>query len=125
MQEISYQKIFDCLLPVLPDDWKKAVFYAEYSEGSYSMKYYVDSGDGDYIDCFSTGISKSRIIHAFLEIDKEIAPIRNSLSTKDLWSVMTLTVSSSGEFNADYDYEQVTDSIEYFRKWETRYLRKQ
>ena len=52
MKEISYQSIFDILQEILPDDWHKVVFYAEYGESSYSMKYFVDTGDGQYTDCF-------------------------------------------------------------------------
>ena len=77
MKDITYQSIFNTLQEVLPDNWHKVVFYAQYSENSYSMKYFVDTGDGQYTDCFNLkDIHKQDIIKAFAVIDSQIMPIR-------------------------------------------------
>lgn len=124
MREISYQGIFNTLQEILPDDWHKVVFYAQYGENSYSMKYFVDSGDGVYTDCFKLkGISKRDIIKAFAVIDSQIMPIRKELSKKDTWSVMTLVVDDECNFKADYEYEDIfEDSIGYYQRWKEKYL---
>ena len=125
MKDIPYQSIFNTLQEVLPDDWHKVVFYAQYGENSYSMKYFVDSGDGVYTECFKLkGISKKDIIKAFAVIDSQIMPVRKELSKKDTWSVMTLVVDDTGNFKADYEYNDISEnSIEYYQNWKEKYLK--
>ena len=125
MREISYQCIFNTLQEILPDDWHKVVFYAEYDESSYSMKYFVNSGDGQYTDCFKLkGIPKREIIKAFAVIDSQIMPVRKELSKKDTWYVMTLIVDDEGNFKADFEYEDISeDSIGYYQRWKKKYLK--
>lgn len=124
MKNISYQGIFNTLQEVLPDDWHKVVFYAQYGENSYSMKYFVDSGDGVYTECFKLkDISKKDIIKAFAVIDSQIMPVRKELSKKDTWSVMTLVVDDTGNFKADYEYEDISEnSIGYYQRWKEKYI---
>lgn len=125
MKNVSYQSIFNILQEILPDNWHKVVFYAEYGESSYSMKYFVDFGDGQYIDCFRLkGITKQDIIKAFVVIDSQIMPIRKELSKKDTWTVMTLVVDENGNFKADYEYKDISeDLVGYYNGWKNRYLR--
>ena len=124
MKDIPYQSIFNTLQEVLPDDWHKVVFYAQYGKNSYSMKYFVDSSDGVYTECFKLkGISKKDIIKAFAVIDSQIMPVRKELSKKDTWSVMTLIVDDEGNFKADFEYEDISeDSIGYYQRWKEKYL---
>ena len=125
MKNVSDQSIFIILQEILPDNWHKVVFYAEYGESSYSMKYFVDFGDGQYIDCFRLkGITKQDIIKAFAVIDSQIMPIRKELSKKDTWTVMTLVVDENGNFKADYEYKDISeDLVGYYNGWKNRYLR--
>lgn len=125
MKELSYQSIFNTLQEILPDDWHKVVFYAQYGESSYSMKYFVASGNGNYTECFKIkGISKRDIIKVFAAIDSKIMPIRKELSKKDTWYVMTLIVDNEGNFKADYEYDDVSDDlIEFYEMWKGKYLR--
>ncbi|MBR4329994.1 MAG: DUF600 family protein, partial [Candidatus Riflebacteria bacterium] len=53
MNQAIYQTIFDKLQNYLPEKWNKLVFFAGYTDGSYSMKYYIEKGDNKYIDCFN------------------------------------------------------------------------
>lgn len=125
MRDIPYQNIFNTLQGVLPDDWHKVVFYAQYGESSYSMKYFVDSGNGNYTECFKLkGINKRDIIKTFAAIDSQIMPIRKELSKKDTWSVMTFVVDDTGNFKADYEYNDISEnSIEYYQNWKEKYLK--
>lgn len=126
MKDIPYQSIFNTLKDILPDDWNNVVFYAEYGESSYSMKYFVDSGDGKYTECFKLkGISKRDIIKVFAAIDSQIMPIRKELSKRDTWSVMTLVIDDEGKFKADYEYDDISeDSIGYYQRWKEKYFNK-
>lgn len=123
MKDIPYQDIFDTLQEVLPDDWRKVVFYAEYGENSYSMKYFVDTGNGEYTDCFKLkDISKQDIIKAFAVIDSKIMPVRRELSKKDTWSVMTIVIDDNGNFKVDYEYSS-EGLTEHYEKWKEKYLK--
>lgn len=121
MADIDYQKIFDELQNILPADWDRVAFYAEYTEGSYSMKYYVKK-DGKYTDCFElANTPKGNIIKTFMSIDKIIGPIRSGM--KDKWNVMTLVVDKEGTFKVDFDYSDVEgQTISYHESWEKKYL---
>lgn len=125
MKDIPYQSIFNTLQEILPDDWHKVVFYAEYGAGSYSMKYFVDTGNGVFTDCFNIkNVSKRDIIKVFAVIDSQIMPVREELSKKDTWHVMTLMVDDTGNFKADFEYDDISDdSISYFHKWKEKYLK--
>lgn len=125
MKDIPYQNIFNTLQKVLPDDWRKVVFYAEYGESSYSMKYFVDTGNGAFADCFKLkDILKRDIVKTFAVIDSQITPIRKELSKNDSWSVMTLVVDDEGNFKVDFEYANISeDSIKYFQKWKNKYLK--
>ena len=124
MKDIPYQEIFNILQEILPNNWHRVAFYAEYGESSYSMKYFVDLGSGQYTDCFNLkDIPKRDIIKAFAVIDSQIMPIRKELSKKDTWSVMTLVIDDEGNFKADFEYDDISENfIEYYQRWKKKYL---
>lgn len=124
MNEKLFQIIFDKLQEVVPVKWNKIVFYAGYTKGSYSMKYYVDMGNGKYIDCFSLdGISNMQLMKLFVSIDKEIAEVRTKLEELEKWNVLTMIIDSNGSFKTDFDYNDISDnSISYKKDWKKRYL---
>lgn len=124
MNDKLFQKIFDEIQDTLPSGWKKVIFFAKYSEGSYSMKYYVKSSADIYIDCFGfKGSTKAKMIKLFMNLDKIISPIRKGLDEKQRWTVLTLSVDNNGAFKADYDYADLNDrAVEYEREWKEKYL---
>lgn len=124
MNEKLFQVIYEKLQEVVPVKWHKIVFYAGYSKGSYNMKYYVDRGNGQYIDCFHLdGISDMQLMKLFVSIDKEIAAFREKLEESKKWNVMTMIVESNGTFKTDFDYDEISDnSISYEKDWVKRYL---
>lgn len=124
MNEELFQSIFEQLQGILPDEWKKVIFYAGYSEGSYNMKFYVDIGDGNYKDCFELEtISKMQLVKLFMSIDKIITEIRNNLEKEKRWTVLTMVVDADGNFKADYDYVNLNEVfVSYEQEWKKRYL---
>lgn len=125
MNEKIYQKIVDALQEVLPDKWERIVFYVNYIGDSYSIKYYVDLGNGEYIDCFELdSISNIQLVRLFVRIDKIISKERDHLDKKSKWNVMTMIVNSNGDFKADYDYSDITENfVAYEEKWKKHYLK--
>ena len=119
-----FQKVYDVLASLLPVKWQKVIFRADYTEGSYGMKYYVAGDDGRFIDCYSLpGVSRPQIIQAFKEINKTLSSSRTNLSEKDRWSVLTMTINADGSFKTDFDYADISESaIAYMEEWEKKYL---
>lgn len=124
MNSDIFQNTFDLLLDYLPADWDKLIFYAAYTNGSYSMKYFTKSEDSGWIDCFSQkDITRSDLIKLFIKINNSLSKERNDLSDKDRWTVLTMIVDSNGNMTSDFDYTDISDcEIEYERKWEKKYL---
>ncbi len=128
MKEVPFQDIFNLLQEVLPDDWHKVAFYANYySENSYSMKFFVsEKEDPDaFADCFDLkSVSKDKIKTIFAAIDNIIFPIRKELAEKETWHVMTMIIDKGGNFKASFDYDDVSHTpYDYYQKWKEQYLR--
>lgn len=124
MQEVMFQSVFNHLQEVLPVSWKKLIFYAGYTIGSYSMKYYIDDGDGHYIDCFQImGMDKRRLFMVFTEIDQVLTRERNKQEATHRWNVFTMIVDSSGAMHVDFDYTNIDkNTFAYERQWQEKYL---
>ena len=127
MNETLFQSIFDKLQTVLPSEWKRVAFYAGYTEGSYTMKYYVDNGKDGYTDCFSVGnVKKAQLIQLFMSIDKIISSERKKLDDDHRWSILSMTVSSDGKIKTEFDYADISDNaIAYEQIWKKKFLRDQ
>ena len=124
MNSKLFQDIFDLLVDVLPENWKKLVFMAEYTEGSYSMKYYVQIGESDYLDCFKLGnIDDLQLLQLFIKLNNIISPERSSLQESEKWNVLSMTVDSDGKMKTDFDYTDISnDVITYEDEWMKKYL---
>lgn len=124
MNSDMYQKIFDLIAEVLPENWSKLVFMAGYTEGSYSMKYYVKIGATDYLDCFELGnIDNLQILQLFIKLDSVISSERSLLQDSEKWNVLSMTVDSEGKMKTDFDYTDISnDVITYEEEWKKKYL---
>ena len=125
MHNEIFQKVFDMVKPFLINEWKKMVLYVGYTTGSYSMKFYTLDTNGKYTDCFNQdGANKAKLIQLFMNINKVLEPERKTLADKDLWSVMTMIVTSDGNLKVEFDYTDISEnSIEYEQKWKKKYIR--
>lgn len=125
MNDSIFQTVFDYLQALLPEPWKKLVFYAGYPAGSYSMKFYVDSGNGYYIDCFNIpGLNKGQFVSTFVNINRVLSSERDKLPAPNRWNVFTMIVDSNGAMCTDFDYTNIDENaIDYERKWQEKYLR--
>lgn len=121
----TLQSITSVLESTLPSDWNTVVFYAEVSEGAFSMEYFVKQAGGDnFIKCYDLpGIQKAQLMKGFIALNKVISAERNALKEDKRWNSMTLTLHANGKFKIEYDYSDITDKP-YARKqaWKKRYL---
>lgn len=124
MEDKSFQKIFGVLESVLPEHWKRLVLFAGYTQGSYTMKYYVKDDNDLYTDCFSQNvIGNAQLIKVFMNIDKIIKVERDKLDDKSKWSVMTMIVDADGNMKTEFDYSDISeDSIGYEQNWKKKYI---
>lgn len=125
MTNISINAIYNKLKKVLPSKWKRVAFFAGYTQGSYTMKYYVDDGKSGYVDCFKlNNVSKSTIIHTFTLIDKIIQSERDKLIQPQKWNVLSLFIDSDGHVTAKFAYDDISeDAISYEQEWKKKYLK--
>lgn len=126
MNQELFQEIYNRLETVFPAQWSAALFRCHYAGDSYSMKYYVDSGNGEYVDCFSlSGVNRAQILKAFLSVHQLLNPEREKLPPSSRWSALTLSIRADGAFRTEFDYANLSESsVDYAARWEKKYLRK-
>lgn len=122
MNDRIFQQVFDVISRFLPDRWNQVVFFAGYTEGSYSMKFYARENDRSYTDCFHMpGATMPELIKAFAQIDGFLGNER-SVSSQP-WTILTMVVSEDGKMRADFEYEDHSqDMLTYEAQWKERYL---
>ena len=104
-----YTKIYDILKATFPKAWKNIVFYTILNPTSYSMKYFVDFGDGMYIDCFSLQKTDIKKLHkSFMNVYKVLSTVRNQLPQKDQWTTFVFMFNAEGKFKVNYSYDDVS-----------------
>lgn len=125
MDDKLFQAIYDELKNVLPSEWNRIAFFAEYTQGSYTMKYFVDDGKTGYIDCFKlNNVNKSTLIRLFMAIDKIISSERNKLGESQKWNVLSLFIGSDGKINAKFDYTDISENaVSYEQEWKEKWLK--
>ena len=124
MDEKIFQNVFDIIVDFFPEGWDKIVFYAGYTEGSYTMKFYSKSSKDKYVDCFSLpGTSKAKLVKAFMEIDKVLSKNRKELGETNAWTVFSMIVDKNGKMTTDFEYDDHSeDMIVYEKEWAEKYL---
>lgn len=124
--ELNYENLFEILTTILPKKWSKAILFAIYDGNSYIMKYYFKKGAKDtYRDGETANIATDKkIINAFLEIDKEISVVRDSLNSKDKWTIMVIEYTNDKTFRVAFDYVDVQErELEILETLEEKYIK--
>ena len=118
MESERIQEIFDCAIGYLPSGWKRAAFYFSFVGSMMSHIFYVDTGKG-YVDCFRMGYRKEDLRQVFFLIKDILSQERNSLPNDKVWNVFSLIVSSDGTFEAEYCYDDISETfVEHHQQWE-------
>lgn len=122
MNNSIFQNIFDKIQDYLPDNWQKMIFFAGYTNGSYSMKFYAKMEQGTCVDCFNIpGISKAKLIKLFMEIDQIIKKERDKLDENNKWTILTMSVDSNGKMKTNFDYyDHSKDMISFEKEWKDK-----
>lgn len=119
-----YQEIFDLVLPFLPESWQKVVLYAEYGEDSRCIEFYVEDTREHFTKCFDLpGATGNELLDTFDEIDEVFNAQRQELPADDVWTSATLTVTSTGRLDVDFDYADLSESsLDHKKEWKAEYL---
>lgn len=126
----SFEIIADKIQDVLPNGWKKVVFYAEVTDDSYEMFYYVfTSGSDKPIQCYDLPdkyeIDEDQIDAVFEKIYEPLRKERSGLVAegKEPWTNYTLLLTNDGSFKVDYDFTSLEDGgYEYRKTWRKKYI---
>lgn len=117
-----YQNIYDELSKFLLVNWEKLIVYLEYGKASYTFSFYEKIGS-EYIKCYDIpNVSEDDLFASFKAIDKLVS-IERAKEKGELWSNMTMVVTSLGDMKADFDYTDLSEGTYEFKKeWKKKYL---
>ena len=124
MESNNFQTIFNIISDYLPKKWDKVAMYFLCSGNMFISKFYVDMGNG-FVDCYNLGYQRPVLGRIFRSLEAVLIKERTELPPKNVWSVFTMLVDSNGKFEADYEYEDVSETfIEHQKKWEEKHIKK-
>ena len=125
----SYEIIANKLQTILPQGWNKVVFYAEVTDDSYEMFYYIFTSESDEpIQCYDLPdlyeINEDQIDEVFDELYAPLLDEKSELikDGNQPWTTITLVFSEDGSFNVDYDYAYIDDGFDHLKSWKNKYL---
>ncbi len=123
--EMDFQKIYNTMVDYVPKQWERLAIFFAIVDNMFEFKYFVDSGEG-YVDCFSLKEYKSTPFNILaFKIKKILSSERNNLPKEKQWSVFTMFVQSSGKFQVDYMYDDISENlISYREEWEEKHINK-
>lgn len=123
MDKKVFQELFDKILPYLPEKWKALTFFAGYTEGSYSMNFYVRNSEDEYCDCFQLStITRACIVKLFADINKVLVKERENMEKRDKWTILTMMVDSDGNMKTEFDYRNhAEDMIRCENEWKKKF----
>ncbi|KAF2421765.1 antitoxin YezG family protein [Bacillus subtilis] len=126
-----YQKIAETVVETIPEAWSKVFIYGEILEDvQKGFFYYYPEGNESPVYCHDIPeifeVEKEdyrnlwrQLIDNLKELWKEFRD-----NEQETWTSLTMMIQSDGEFNIDYDYEDLSDADDYERRivWEHRHL---
>ena len=120
MTNANFQAIYDKLTGIIPEDWEKLIYRADYGHNSWSMIFYLLQDNGTIKDCYSMKeVSRGELIKLFAELNMKLKARRDV----EGWHVMTITIARDGTFKTDFVYDDISGKLtEYYKDWDRKYL---
>ena len=114
-----FQKVYGEVADYLPKGWKSVAIYYAVSGNMTHFKYYVDSGKG-YVNCFNLNeCGKENFKKIRSGLDNILLEDRKNLQQSKQWSVFTMFISSAGNFETNFGYDDISeDFLNYHENWE-------
>ncbi|MBT2711589.1 TIGR01741 family protein [Pseudomonas sp. ISL-88] len=132
MQDL-YQLIGEKLNDIIPDEWTKIYLYAEILDDSTMVLFHFKTPESNQI-IYSQDIPSHYNVSKdiFKTLLRELRELFEELRTEhrnnndDVWTNLTLTLDNSGEFQLDYNYDDILaselDGYERIAIWEYKNL---
>lgn len=123
--ESLFQKLGNTIVPVLSNDFEKAVigYFMDAADISHCQFYIKNMGE-DYVDVVKLAWDEDKYDDVILDsqdICKEIYDICKKSNSQ--WTFMTYTIENDYSFNVDFGYETIEDYDAYYiRDWQAEYL---
>ena len=120
-----FQGVYNLISEHLPENWDKLAVYYAISGSMFEFKYYVDSGKG-YVDYNNLKeYDENNFYKLTIDVHSFIKQTRNNLPENKRWSVFTMFISSSGKFETNFSYDDISKTyIEYRNNWEKENIKK-
>ncbi len=122
--EATYQKIADRVLDLNIGDWKRIVFYIQYTDDSFEITFYIKNYENKYINYLDLDLDSDELEDAIMDLDDIIVEHRNEMGKQnDKWSLMTFIIEDSGDCKAEYEYDlDLETAMESKMEWKRQYL---
>ncbi|MED1741415.1 DUF600 family protein [Bacillus swezeyi] len=126
-----YQNIAGTIIETIPEKWSKVFIYGEIIEDvQKGFFYYYPEGKDTPVyshnipELFEIEQSDYRNLWGQLLDDLEDLWYEFKNSDQETWTSLTMMIQRDGEFNIDYDYEDLSDANDHKRKivWKHKYL---
>lgn len=130
MEEI-YEKIANKVNEIIPEEWDKLYMYAEVSEGASEVFfYYYPKGKNTPIYNLDIGdvfeIDEDEFDEMSMELNDYFERLREEFkkNKQEPWTNLTLVLESTGKFNIDYDYTDLSEADSYVQHiiWRYKHL---
>ena len=124
MSEVAIAKdLYDIVKSILPKNWKNIILYAGFVGGSFATNVYIKKSLGKYQDMYNMLPKREDAYPTMLAIQKYLKPIRDKLSAKNKWNILTFSINNKGDFKFDYDYNDYSNKMATWTfDWEKKYL---
>lgn len=131
--EDLYQRAAEILNNLIPVPWKKIYLYAEVSDDSRQVFFYFYPEEKN-VPIYSLDIIDKYNVEEqyFEELEDELYDVFTELwdvferQKQEKWTNLTFILDNSGEFNIDYNYNDLAEADSYEQQiiWEYKYLKK-
>lgn len=120
------QKIGNTILPVLDENWEKAVLgYFVEDNGVTHLQFFVLNTDADdYSDLVKLSWDTEQYDDAIVDLEglcKELRILCEEVN--DSWTSLTYVLERDGSYNADYEYDVIENyDSRFIMDWQSKYL---
>ncbi|WP_353853653.1 antitoxin YezG family protein [Bacillus sp. Bos-x628] len=130
--EILYKQIVEVVVGTIPDEWSKVYLYGEVVEGSQTAYFYYYPEDNDDKPIYSHEITElftvseleytekwHRLVDFIQELWREFKD-----NGQESWTNFTMIFDKIGNFNIDFNYEDLSETNPHERKtiWKYEHL---
>ncbi len=129
--EVTYQKVANILVEMIPEEWEKILLYAEVREGFSQIYFYYYPINQkqpvyslDIVDVFNIDKTlhrklKQELYECFEKLWNEF-----KVQGQEQWTNLTYILDNMGRMKLNYGYEDISEisSEEKQDKWEAEYL---